>query len=91
MADDKVQKWWRPGLGWVGVLAFLYATVIMHLLNFTLKLVNAFYDKNIQTMETPDLALMLEVLAMVLGLGGLRTWERIKPAAPSAPTNGGAS
>lgn len=89
MPDDKIQKWWRPGLGWVGVAAFLYATVLMHGLNFTLKLVNAFYGKHISLMETPDLALMCEVLAMVLGLGWFRTNERIKLGTPAGPTNGG--
>ena len=84
MPDDKMQKWWRPGLGWVGVVAFLYATVLLHLLNFTLKLVNAFYEKQIALMETPDLALMLEVLALVLGLGGYRTMERLKSPPPTA-------
>ena len=86
MADDKVQKWWRPALGWVGVIAFFYATLILHALNFALKLVNAFYNEAIPMMETPDLGLMVEVMVMVLGLGYLRTSEKLKASAPT--TNG---
>jgi Holin of 3TMs, for gene-transfer release len=86
MPDDKVQKWWRPALGWVGVAAFFYATLVLHAINFALRLVNAFYNKSIPMMETPDLGLMVEVMVMVLGLGYLRTSEKLKSS--TTPTTG---
>jgi hypothetical protein len=78
--DDRVQRWWRPALGWVGVLAFLYATLLMHVFNFALTILSVWRGVPIPLLQTPDLTLMLEVLAMVLGLGYLRTSEKLNGA-----------
>lgn len=64
---------WRPAIGWVGVVGLSYAYILYPLLSFVL-LANGY------TGDLPprlDDGLMELTLGM-LGLGGLRTWEKHK-------------
>jgi hypothetical protein len=63
---------WRPGFGWVGVLAFAYATIGAPVLTF-------FAKKN--GWPTPpelNMDLLWVVVTGMLGIGGLRTFEKTK-------------
>jgi len=72
---------WRPAVGWVCAAAFAYSYLLLPFLQF---LVYAFgTEKLVEQMAnlpTLDLAGMLPVLFGMLGLGSLRTAEKIKGA-----------
>ena len=72
---------WRPAVGWVCAAAFAYSYLLLPFLQF---LVYAFgTEKLVEQMAnlpTLDLAGMLPVLFGMLGLGSLRTAEKLKGA-----------
>ncbi len=55
---------WRPFIGWVCGAALAYSAIVDPLVNG----------------RTPDTTITMQVLLGLLGLGGLRTWEKIKGA-----------
>jgi len=63
---------WRPAFGWAGAAGFLYATVIQPLV--------AWYGASRGWPEPPqlNLDLMWVVITGMLGIGGLRTFEKAK-------------
>ena len=66
---------WRPACGWVCVLGMAGNFLIIPMANMTLELLET-------GVEVPmiDLSTMLPVLMGMLGLGGLRTFEKVKGA-----------
>ena len=66
---------WRPFVGWCSGLGFLYATIGQPIL--------AWFALMNGTVEPPviDVELLLTVLGGMLGLGTLRTYEKVKGAA----------
>lgn len=64
---------WRPFTGWICASALAYHFIIEPILVFTLA------AQNIQlTLPTFDMSSLLTVLMGMLGLGGLRTYEKSK-------------
>lgn len=63
---------WRPAIGWVCGLAFAYAYVLQPLLAFGF----AAAGHPIKDLPTLNLSDMMPVLLGMLGLGGMRTWEK---------------
>lgn len=65
---------WRPFVGWVCGLALLYNFIIRDILAWSIRLV----DKTIEA--PPELAMehLMTVLLGMLGLGGMRTYEKLK-------------
>ncbi len=61
---------WRPFFGWAGGLAFLYATIVQPLLAWHAAI------KGWPAPPTLNLDLMWTVITGMLGIGGLRTWEK---------------
>jgi hypothetical protein len=63
---------WRPAFGWCGALGFLYATVVQPML--------AWYGttRGWPTPPTLNLDLLWVVITGMLGIGGLRTFEKAK-------------
>tara|TARA_R100000773_G_C4194827_1_gene99393 strand:- start:421 stop:789 length:369 start_codon:yes stop_codon:yes gene_type:complete len=64
---------WRPFLGWVLSLAFAYHFVVQPFLLFAF----AAAGINVQLPEF-DMTTMTTVLMGMLGLGGLRSYEKVK-------------
>ena len=64
---------WRPACGWVCVLGMAGNFLVIPFANMTLNLLKT-------GVEVPmiDLSTMLPVLMGMLGLGGLRTFEKVK-------------
>ena len=64
---------WRPAVGWVCCLGMAGNFLVIPLANFALALSDS-------TIVVPliDLSTMLPVLMGMLGLGGLRTYEKTK-------------
>lgn len=70
---------WRPFIGWTCGIAFAYSFVLQPFLTFLAWLVMASTGERlpVETLPTLDLAGMMPVLLGMLGLGGLRTWEKV--------------
>ena len=81
MEEAKSPNWfvagWRPAVGWICAAAFAYAYVFQP---FALYLAFTFGSaetaKQIASMPSLELGAMLPVLFGMLGLGGLRTYEK---------------
>lgn len=69
---------WRPFIGWVCGASFAYAAVGFSLLNWVAAFANAYTQVNVPTFPQPDVTLTLEILTTMLGLGGMRTYEKLK-------------
>lgn len=68
---------WRPFIGWVCGTAFAYHFVLQPLLIFLV----ALYGWEIPVLPDFDMASLMTVLGGLLGLGGLRTFEKYKGVA----------
>lgn len=64
---------WRPFIGWTCGVALAYAYVVQPVLAFTLVA-----SGNEMKLPVLDLSTMMPVLMGMLGLGGLRTFEKFK-------------
>lgn len=63
---------WRPGFGWAGCVAFLYATILQPLLAWWAAL------KGYPAPPALNMDLLWVVITGMLGIGGLRTLEKTK-------------
>lgn len=66
---------WRPGFGWAGVAGFAYATILQPLLSWLAAV------KGWPAPPTLNLDLLWVVITGLLGIGGLRSVEKIRGAA----------
>ena len=64
---------WRPCLGWVGALSVAYVYLLQPILNMILQL----FDVHIDWVVL-DLGQLMPLILGMLGLGGLRTFEKSK-------------
>jgi len=67
---------WRPAVGWICAAAFAYHYVIQPLLSFIL--VAVFHWAFAADLPVLDTENLMTVLLGMLGLGGLRTFEKYK-------------
>ena len=67
---------WRPFIGWTCGVALCYTYVLQPILMFILA-----QTGDLVTLPQIDLAAMMPVLMGMLGLGGLRTFEKFKGVA----------
>ena len=65
---------WRPFIGWVCGTAFLYHFVIQPVLIFVI----TYMGHPVPALPEFDMASLMTVLGGLLGLGGLRTFEKYK-------------
>ena len=76
-ADAKSGNWfqsgWRPFIGWACGFALAYTYVMQPILMFGLAQAGYLID-----LPAVNLGEMMPVLMGMLGLGGLRSWERVK-------------
>jgi hypothetical protein len=68
---------WRPWVGWVCGAAFAYAAILEPVARFV-SAVGFGYKGEFPAIDT---ALTMQVLFGILGLGGLRSWEKSKNVA----------
>lgn len=71
---DRFQSRWRPFVGWVCGAAFAYAAIAEPILRFIAKVAFG-YAGDFPEIDTN---LTLQVLLGILGLGGLRTFEKTR-------------
>jgi len=67
---------WRPAIGWTCAAAFAYKFVFQPFLVFVLVACGSSF--NVDDLPVLDWAEMSSVLLGLLGLGGMRTFEKIK-------------
>lgn len=68
---------WRPGMGWVCVLAFGSNYIFLPIMNWSFTVVTFFTGKSGFPELTPfDTTALMPILLGMLGLGGLRTYEK---------------
>jgi hypothetical protein len=72
-SGDRFASRWRPFIGWVCGVAFAYHFVLQPLLAFALS--TAGYNV---TLPAFDMEALNTVLLGMLGLGGMRSFERVK-------------
>lgn len=65
---------WRPFIGWVCGVSFAYHFVLQPVLVFTL----TYLGHPVPELPEFDMASLMTVLGGLLGLGGLRTFEKYK-------------
>lgn len=65
---------WRPAVGWVCASAFAYHFVLQPILLFVVALTGT----QLPTLPEFDMSTLLPVLGGMLGIGGLRTYEKQK-------------
>ena len=65
---------WRPAVGWVCAIAFLYHFLLKDIIIF----VCAFAGVDVPDLPDFDMSTLLTVLGGMLGIGGLRTYEKQK-------------
>lgn len=65
---------WRPATGWLCVAGFAYMTVVRPLLPWIVKVAGI----DVPELPAIDTAEIMAILAGMLGLGGMRTFERLK-------------
>lgn len=76
--ESRFVSGWRPFIGWVCGAAFAYTFILQPFLTFIAWAVAAAGGATIpvDTLPDLDLAMMMPVLGGMLGLGGLRTYEK---------------
>jgi len=72
---------WRPFVGWVCGGSFAYAVVGVGVGNWILAVIGVFTGHPIPPLERPDLTLVFELLLGLLGLGAMRTYEKLNNVA----------
>ena len=65
---------WRPAVGWVCAIAFLYHFLLKDIIMF----VCAFAGVDVPELPEFDMSTLLTVLGGMLGIGTLRTYEKQK-------------
>ena len=73
-SSDFFKSSWRPFIGWVCGVAFAYHFVLQPIIIFVV----ALFGAEIPTLPEFDMASLMTVLGGLLGLGGLRTYEKSK-------------
>lgn len=66
---------WRPAVGWVGVLGLFYSFLLQPILSWVSSI------KHIPTPPPLDMTVLFTLLSGILGLGGMRTVEKVQGAA----------
>ena len=69
---------WRPAVGWVCAASFAYSVIGWSFLNWAFAVATVYTGHTLPTLPTPDTTLTMELLLAMLGLGGMRTYEKMK-------------
>jgi hypothetical protein len=69
---------WRPFIGWVCGVSFAYSVIGYTFLNWVLATYAVARGYVIPALPAPDTSMTMELLLAMLGLGGMRTYEKLK-------------
>ena len=73
-SDDPFRAGWRPAAGWVCVFGLFYQFILQPILPWVLTVTG----HNLQPLPPIDNETLMALLMGMLGLGGLRPFERVK-------------
>ena len=73
-SPDFFRGGWRPFIGWVCGLGLFYQFLLRPLLTFILMV----FETKVQTMPALELDTLMTLLFGILGLGAMRTTEKLK-------------
>lgn len=76
-SSGPMQRNWRPFIGWVCGVGLSYELMIRPILSWTV----LFYDRNFPAMPSLDGDILMTLTASLLGLGVMRTTEKLKGTA----------
>ena len=68
---------WRPAVGWVCGFALAYQFVLQPLLAYGISIYSTYGHYPIPPLPALDTSSLITVLMALLGLGGMRTYERV--------------
>lgn len=68
---------WRPAVGWVCGFALAYQFVLQPLIGYGISIYSTYSHNTIPPIPTLDTGSLMTVLMAMLGLGGMRTFEKI--------------
>jgi holin (3TMs family) len=70
---------WRPAMGWVGVISIWYSVMGYTAINWVLSVAMLFTaGQVIPMLPVPDTSVTFDIVMGMLGLAGVRTYEKIK-------------
>ncbi len=71
---------WRPAVGWVCVMALFYTFLVKPLLPWILTVASSAFGTHFTVPDLPvlDIGSVIALLGGMLGLGGFRTFEKLK-------------
>jgi len=72
---------WRPAVGWVCGFALAYQFVIQPLAGYSIAIYSTYSHNAIPPIPTLDTGALMTVLMAMLGLGGMRTFEKVNGVA----------
>jgi len=75
---------WRPAIGWICGAAMAWQYVLEPMATWAITVAQGIWVFTIPTLPVLDTSQMMTVLLGMLGLGGLRTYERVKDVSRSA-------
>lgn len=77
---------WRPAVGWVCGFALAYQFVLQPLIGYFLTIYSTYSHYPIPPIPTLDTGSLMTVLMAMLGLGGMRTFEKVNGVARDTVT-----
>lgn len=79
-SSDAFQRRWRPAAGWVCVLGLAYTFLFQPLFPWLIKVLALVVGSTSAIPDLPEIEIdyLLSLLGALLGLGGLRSFERVK-------------
>jgi hypothetical protein len=69
---------WRPFIGWICGASLAYSIMGYTFLNWSLALYSSTSGHAVPTLPPVDTTVTMELLMGMLGLGGMRTYEKLK-------------
>lgn len=81
---------WRPAIGWVCALALGFQFIVAPFATWGVSIYAAHTGQHLSIpFPTLDMGTLLTLLLGMLGLGGMRTFEKVNGVPDSQPTKGG--
>ena len=72
-SNNNFRSGWRPCIGWIGAAGIAYEFIVRPLVNGAL-----IYFTHIDAMPNIDISALMTLITGMLGLGGLRTIEKLQ-------------
>ena len=78
VSPNKFVAYWRPAVGWICAASFAYIIIGRNILNWIFTFSGLLAGHSLPLLPEADATIVMEVLFGMLGLGGMRTFEKFK-------------